>query len=172
MQALGARWDGDSKRWYTESNDPEARFSRWLPGAESDEEFTIVSTAAYVATATIPCQDCHSPIEVICIHCKSGTASGDPLTQFTISNVRAIDDSLSRQLRPWRNFRQVKAADGEADYFANHCPDCSALQDDMYLHSEPDEPFFDIPRAAPDAVKLIPLGGTIRLSGDEHFEVQ
>ena len=41
----------------------------------------------------------------------------------------------------------------------------------MYLHSEPDEPFFDIPRAAPGIIKVTPLAGTIRLSGDEHFEV-
>jgi hypothetical protein len=41
----------------------------------------------------------------------------------------------------------------------------------MYLHSEPDEPFFDIPGAAPGSISLTPLSGTIRLSGDEHFQV-
>jgi uncharacterized protein DUF5710 len=172
VQALGARWDGDSKRWYTESSDPEARFSRWLPAAETDEEFTIASTAAYVAAATTPCQRCDAPIEVICIHCENGTASGDPLTQFTVSNIWAVDDSLARQLRPWPTYRRVTDPDGAADYFANHCPRCGAPQDDMYLHSEPDEPFFDIPRAAPGTIKVTPLAGTIRPSGDEHFEVQ
>jgi hypothetical protein len=139
---------------------------------EPDEEFTIASTDAYVAAATTPCQRCHAAIEVICIHCKSGTASGDPLAQFTVSNIWAINDSLAWQLQPWPNFRKVKGPKSEADYFANHCPRCDASQDDMYLHSEPDEPFFDIPRAAPGTIKLTPLAGTIRLSGDEHYEVQ
>jgi uncharacterized protein DUF5710 len=171
VQALGARWDSDSKRWYTESSNPEARFSRWLPAAETDEEFTIASTEAYVAAATIPCMRCYAPIEVICIHCESGTASGDPLTQFTVYNIWAVDDSLARQLRPWPTYRRVTNPDGAADYFANHCPRCGAPQDDMYLHSEPGEAFFDIPRAAPGTIKVTPLAGTIRLSGDEHFEV-
>jgi hypothetical protein len=41
----------------------------------------------------------------------------------------------------------------------------------MYLHSEPDEPFFDILDAAPGSIRLTPLTGTVRLSGDEDFHV-
>lgn len=37
---------------------------------------------------------------------------------------------------------------------------------------EPGEPFFDIPRAPSGAIRLTPLPGTIRLSGDEHFTVE
>ena len=99
-----------------------------------------------MATATAPCQRCDARIEVICIHCESGTASGDPLTQFTVSNIWAVDDSLACQLRPWPTCRRVTDPDRSADYFADHCSRCGAPQDDMYLHSEPDEPFFDIPR--------------------------
>lgn len=39
----------------------------------------------------------------------------------------------------------------------------------MYLHSDPHEPFFDVPAATRDAVELIPLSEAIRLSGNEHF---
>ena len=171
VQALGARWDADSKRWYIESNDASARFSRWLPEAEDDEEFTITSTQGYVAAAATLCQRCRSSIEVICIHCESGTISGEPLTRFTVSDVWAIDEDLAQQLRPWPNFRKVGDQDSGASYFANHCSRCGSMQEDMYLHSEPDEPFFDIPHAAPGSIKLAPLAGTIHLSGDEHFEV-
>jgi hypothetical protein len=45
------------------------------------------------------------------------------------------------------------------------------LQEDSYLHSEPEDPLFNIPRAAPGAIKLTPLVGQIQLSGDESFEV-
>ena len=45
----------------------------------------------------------------------------------------------------------------------------SALLDDMLLHSEPDHPFFEVPRVG--SVTLTPLSGVVRLSGDEHFLV-
>ena len=56
-------------------------------------------------------------------------------------------------------------------YFANHCPHGGALQKDFYQHSEPDEPFYSIPRAAPDPIKLTPIVGRIQLSGDQSYEV-
>jgi hypothetical protein len=77
-----------------------------------------------------------------CIHCESGTVSGDPLTQFTVSDVWAMDDALVRQLEPWPAFRKVDRPDFQESDFANHCPRCGALQEDSYLHSEPDDPFF------------------------------
>ena len=66
---------------------------------------------------------------------------------------------------------QLDTAGGEENYFANHCPHCGSLQEDLYLHSEPDQPFFSIPRAAPGAVRLTRLEGRVELSGDESFEV-
>ena len=98
VQALGAHWDADTKRWYIGSDQEPATFSKWLPEAQDDEEFTISSSQAYVAAATIPCQRCHSSIEVICIHCATGTVLGEALTQFTVSGVWAMDQELARQL--------------------------------------------------------------------------
>ena len=171
VQALGACWDADSKRWYIDSGESSTKYSRWLPATEPEEEFTITSTPAYVAAATTACQRCHSAIEVICIHCKSGMVCGEPLPRFTVSDIWAINDSLARQLGRWPNYRKVITQNAKDGYFANHCPNCGAAQDDMYLHSEPDELFFDIPGAAPGSIELTPLAGSIQLSGDEHFQV-
>jgi Domain of unknown function (DUF5710) len=172
-QALGARWDAGSKRWYIEAHEPFERFSMWLPNAQADEEFfSIDSTEGYVAAATTSCRRCRSSIEVICIHCESGNVSGDPLTQFTVSDVWAMDEVLAEQLRRWPTFYRAVDPDAGESYFANHCRHCGALQEDMYLHSEPNEPFFDIPRAPPGSIKLTPLVGTIKLSGNEHFVVE
>jgi hypothetical protein len=129
------------------------------------------STEVHVAAATTACQRCHSAIEVICVHCTSGRVSGEPLDRFTVSDVWAINDSLARQLGRWPNYRKVIVQNAEDGYFANHCPNCGAPQDDMYLHSEPDEIFFDIPSAAAGSIELTPLAGSIQLSGDEHFQV-
>ena len=179
VQSLGAHWDNDTKRWYIDlDQQPPTRFARWLPGATEDEAdyeaeddatFTIVSNQAYVAATTASCQQCNSNIEVICIHCETGTASDEPLTQFTVSHIWAIDEALERQLRPWPNFRKVGKPDDEL--VANHCPHCGALQDDLYLHTETAGPFFDIPSTPPGSIKLTPLIRTARLSGDEHFQV-
>jgi len=170
--AQGAHWDADSKRCYIDSDDISSKFSRWLSDAEDTDGFTITSTEGYVAAARVPCQRCQTTIEVICIHCESGAVSGEPLTQFTISDVRDMDDALAHQLRAWPNYRKVDVLHPESRYFANHCPACGSLQDDMYLHSEPDQPFFDIPRAEPGSIKLTALSGAIELSGDEHFEIE
>jgi hypothetical protein len=170
VQSLGACWDADSKRWYIDSGELSTKYSRWLPDAEDDEEFTITSTEVYVAAATMACQRCHSSIEVICIHCESGIVCGEPLDRFTVSDVRAINGSLARQLGRWPNYRKV-IVQNEDGYFANHCPNCGAPQDDMYLHSEPDEIFFDIPSAPAGCIELTRLAGSIQLSGAEHFQV-
>ena len=170
VEALGARLDADSMCWYIGADQDTATFSKWLD-YEDDEELTATSDHAYVASTVVSCWKCHSSIEVICIYCESGTVSDEPLTRFTLSNIWAMDSALARQLEPWPFFKRSEGPDDEAGSFANHCPHCGALQDDLYLHTEPDEVFFNIPRAAPGSIKLTPLVGRVQLSGDEHFEI-
>jgi Domain of unknown function (DUF5710) len=171
VQALGAHWDNESKRWYIDVSHSETKFARWLPDADiaqnDDETFTIDSSEAYVAAATTACQNCNSNIQAICIYRESGTVLEEPLTQFTVSNVWAVDDELARQLRFWPDFRKSGRPGNEV--FANHCPHCGSLQDDLYLHSETDQPFFDIPNAPLGSIRFTPLAGRIQLSGEEHF---
>ena len=52
------------------------------------------------------CWRCQARIEVICIYRESGTASGEPLAQFTVSHISAMDSALARQLEPWGTFRE------------------------------------------------------------------
>jgi hypothetical protein len=171
LQLLGAHWDGISMRWYIGPDDPSARFAKWLSVVD-DEGFNIASSEAYVAVATISCEQCRASIEVICIYCENGLVSDEPLTRFTVCNVWAMDEELTRQLLPWSTFRRLSGSEAESGYFTNHCPHCGAPQEDMFLHDEPDTPFFDIPRASPGSVKLTPLAGAIQFSGDEHFTVE
>ena len=174
VQALGAQWDADSKRWYIGSDEAPAKFSRWLPGAETeeDEEFTIESSEAYVASAAVRCQQCGASIEVICIHCESGSVSGESIDRFTVSDGWAMDEALAGQLRRWPTYRRIDDPETGACDFANHCPHCGAHQDEDDLHTEPEAPFFNIPAAEPGSITVTPLAGTVRLSGDEHFEVE
>ena len=171
VEALGAHWDSESLCWYLGPGDDRTRFSKWLPDedSEEDEEFSITSDRAYVASATVPCQNCGSSIEVICIYCESGTVIDEPLTRFTVSNIRAVDAALAEQLAAWPTFRESDSEVDQGSCYANHCPRCGALQEELHLHSEPEDPFFNIPRAA--AVRLMPLAGRVRLSGDESFEI-
>jgi len=171
VQSLGAQWDTASKRWYIGPADAPEKFSRWLPGAEDDEELTIASGEAYVAATQVACQQCGASIEVLCIHCHTGISEDEPLTRFTVSDVSAMDDALANQLQRWPTFRRTLNPGGEPGNFANHCPNCGTPQDELYLHAEPGDAFFDIPHAPPGSIKLTPLTGTIRLNGNEHFTV-
>jgi hypothetical protein len=172
LRSLDAHWDDLSKRWYIGRDEAQEKFSRWLPSAEHAEELGIISSEAYVAAATVSCQQCQAAIEVICIYCKTGVASDEPLTQFTVSGIWAMDEELARQLRSWPTFLRVVGSEHGAGILSNHCSHCGALQDELELHDEPDSPFFDIPHATPGSVRLTPLAGTVRLSGDERFVVE
>jgi len=72
-----------------------------------NEELLIVSSEAFVAATTLSCHRCRATIEVICIHYATGTVSEEPLTQFTVSDIWAMDDALARQLAPWPTFRRA-----------------------------------------------------------------
>lgn len=167
VEAAGAHWDDLSKCWYVNEGESLAGLSKWLPDDAADDGYSISSDEAYVAATTVACCECQAEIEVICIYCQSGVASDEPLDQFTVSAISNLDDALGQQLEAWPSFRYVK----EEGLFSNHCPHCGARQDDMYLHSEPDQPFFCIPRAPAGSIRLTPLVGPIQLSGDESFEV-
>ena len=172
VRSLGGHWDERLKCWYLEPSDDPVRFAPWLASEAEPPELSIVSNEARVAVTTVPCCQCRETTEVICIYCEDGTASGEPLTQCTVVEGVAMDEALLRQLASWPGFRPVAASDRDGPRFANHCHHCGAEQDDRDLHTEPEAPFFDIPHAAPGAIRLIPLTGQVRLSGDEHFTIE
>ena len=173
VKASGACWDDASKRWYIPDEMAPASFSQWLGDEEGEAEYGITSDDAFVAAAQSACSSCHEQIEVICIFCESGTDSeiGEPMRQFTLSNVWAMDSALATQLERWRYFRKGIGAESEEGYFANHCPHCEALQEDYLLHAEPVDVFFGLSRAEPGSIEFIPLVGRIQLSGDCSFAV-
>jgi hypothetical protein len=167
VRSLGAHRDAERMCWYLEPGQDPAPFSRWLGEDESDEGFLIASDAAFVAASRVRCWHCDTQTQVICIFCDSGVVSGEPLEQFTVSQIWKVDDALREQLGRWPDFRPVASG----DCFANHCQHCGAVQDDMELHTEPDHPFFNIPRDASGEIQLTPVIGLVQLSGSESFEI-
>jgi len=168
-KAAGALWDDQLKCCYITAAMDAAAFAPWLEDNDLDDELEVVSPEAYVARAMTPCSNCHATIEIICIYCAIGIDLDEPLEQFTVSNIWAMDDALAQQLTPWPHFKKGLSPVRQSTYFANHCPHCSTLQEDLFLHDEPDGPFFSIPQTPPDGLQLHPLRGEIRLSGDCHF---
>ena len=67
VRRLGARWDGDSKRWFIECEELGAEFGRWVVDDEQEalEEFNIVSDRAFAAAATVACQRCAGEITAL-----------------------------------------------------------------------------------------------------------
>jgi hypothetical protein len=171
--ATGARWDDASKSWYIDEGMEPAMFSRWLGEQEGAAPFGIVSEEAFVASARSACVRCGHDIEVVCVYCKSGvdTEIGDPLVDFTVSNIRAMDGVLAKQMRRWPCYRNRGGEDAGEGNFANHCPHCGAMQEDYLLHSEPGDVFFGLAMGTPGGVEFTALEGRICLSGDYGFGV-
>jgi hypothetical protein len=172
-KASGAVWDDASKTWYIEKDTSPALFSRWLNSGWEGGEFGIIADEARVISADVPCSQCRESVEVICIYGQSGvdTETGGSLEQFTVSNVWAIDTELERQLERWPSYRRVIDGDLVGGVFANHCPNCHAVQEEYLLHSEPGDVFFGISSGALSSLRSTPLEGRVQLSGDYGFEV-
>jgi hypothetical protein len=168
VQKLGAHWDTRAKGWYLEPQDDPSRFERWLmpdtADADGEEQYLIESDRAYVACATAHCQRCAAQIEVITIFCVQGALDGEPLEDFSVMRISAVDDALGAQLTLWPFFRK------KASLFCNHCSHCGAPQQDIDLHCEPDGVFVHMDAASREAMTLTPLDGRIRLNGEETFE--
>jgi hypothetical protein len=169
VEALGAHWDSDAKCWYVYGEIP-STLSRWSHMSDH-EEFNIISSDACVASTTLLCPLCGEQTEVICLHCVSGIASEQDLSQFTVFNIRAIDDQLLEELKRWPNFHRSSEESAAGD-FANHCARCGSAISDIHLHSEPDQVFFDLAHASDGAIKRTSLAKGFRLSGSEHFVIE
>jgi hypothetical protein len=144
--------------------------SRWSQLSEA-EDFNIASSDACVASALLLCPHCGEETEVICLHCVSGIASEQDLDQFTVFNIRAIDEDLVEELKRWPSFHR-STEEGIPGDFANHCTRCGCAIGDIDLHSEPDHVFFDVAHALDGAIKRTSIPTGFRLSGSEHFVVE
>jgi hypothetical protein len=169
VKALGAHWDDASKSWFILAGSAPAAFARWLDEGGPEAEFNITSDEALVAQAKILCNTCGAHIEVICIFCRSGGEAGmdDGISQFTVSNIWAMDEALAQQLKRWPGYRKVT---GE-EYFANHCRHCGSAQEEYLLHSEPGDVFFGIAPSRSGAAQFTPLKGRVKMSGDYSLEL-
>lgn len=171
VQASGACWDDAFKSWYIDEGMEPARFSRWLGEEEDEAPFGIVSEEAFVASARSACVRCGHDIEVVCIYCKCGvdTELGDPIADFTVFNIWAMDGVLAQLFERWPHYRQGVGEDAKEGNFANHCPHCGAMQADYLLHSEPGDVFFGLAMDTPGAVEFTALEERVCLSGDYGF---
>ncbi len=115
-----------------------------------DSAFRILSDEAAVVSGRIKCWNCQIEIEVICLYCQTGFVDGEPMQDFSVSNVTQVDESLRLQLARWPKFHPVRRIGRTFGPFANHCPVCSKPQGDFYLHCQPGGIFFSFqdPRGA------------------------
>lgn len=135
-----------------------------------DRDHPIVSAEAFILSARARCWRCHGSIRVVCIYCESGCIAGEAYEQFTVSNISAIDEALSRQLDGLRDFRFAYSREAGGRVLLNHCPHCRVAQADYFLHCEPGGAFFTLRDAPAGAFEITPLLGRISLAGDEGFE--
>ena len=172
-EVLGALWDGDSKRWYSEGAADGGKGVEWPTGdSRNDTQFAIASDQARIASASVACTCCGKLIELICLYCEAGSADGEGLEQFTVTGIWDVDPVLSAHLERWPGFRMGFNPVSQVESFCNHCRHCGAVQDEILLHCEPDGAFFSLPDMPVGTISFMPLPGEVRLNGDYHFEVR
>jgi hypothetical protein len=135
-----------------------------------DKDFRILSDEAAVICGRIRCWNCKADIEVICLYCQTGFVDGEPMIDFSVSNVTNVDESLRLQLARWSNFHLKRRHGVDFGGFANHCPSCDRIQDDFYLHCRPHGIFFSFQDPRAQELQIHALRGLVRFSGDEGFE--
>lgn len=168
VERLGALWDRATLRWYLTARHNPDDFRRWLSpdnGRVADSpRHPIESGHSYIAHTQSPCQHCGVSIPVICVFCEAGNYQGEPLKDFSVINITAMDHVLEGQLSPWPFFRR------SGGVYRNHCPRCLSPQEDLDLHCEPDGVFFHMSAHARRRMSMTRLQGVVRLNGDETFE--
>lgn len=130
-------------------------------------EYSIISDEALVVSGRTRCWKCMADIEVICLYFQTGFVLGEPLMNFSVSNVTAMDYSLRKQLERWPDFRLARRGPGAGQLYLNHCPRCGISQDDFFLHCQPEGLFFSFDDQSTAALSVAALSGLVRLSGDE-----
>jgi hypothetical protein len=135
-----------------------------------DAGYRIVSDEAAVISGHVTCWNCQTQVPVICMYCQTGFVDGEPMLDFSVSNVTRIDEALRVQLGCWPRYHPVLDRGSASDAFANHCPSCGKAQDDFYLHCQPGSLFFSFQAPIAQELRIHVLRGRIRLSGDEGFE--
>lgn len=135
-----------------------------------DPDFGLSTHQASVAAAEVSCLQCDAKMDVVCLYCESGMdlVTGESIEQFVVSNIWAVDEALSKELRRWPNFVQ-HLTDEQDGIFENHCPECAAVQEDYLLHDEPGDVFFGLSRVPAGSIRFTSLQGEFRLSGDYSF---
>ena len=137
---------------------------------DDSDVYSIVSDEAVVVCGQAPCWKCGAGMEVICLYCQTGLVNGEPLMDFSVSNITAMDPALRRQLARWPNFRPARRGPGAGSLYLNHCPACGISQDDYFLHCLPEGVFFRFDDSTSAQFEVVALAGLVRLSGEEGFE--
>lgn len=164
-KALGAKWDGDVKKWYYEGdvkNFP--KFGKWLFDKYNDEGAVIVYDCITIIEAPRICHRCKKETRVVGF--GVGMASWieydcedeDKEGTYVITDPEEILNGHDQMYIAWtddeskvpplilkylKEHYNIKTGYSKiaGKCFANHCDHCGALQGNNYVYEEVDCPF-------------------------------
>lgn len=150
-KALGARWNGDAKRWFVPDGRNVTPFRRWMP------------ESIYLVIGSHACWRCGEDTEVAGFgipyslsedekdersieefeeigHHGIDTTGADRLSMT--GSLGCIPTEIRGYLR-WRcGYKVAYSRTERGEYLANTCRHCGALQGRFFLFEEVDSPFF------------------------------
>lgn len=156
---LGAKWNGDLKKWYVEEREDYLEFNKWL--CPESDEFCIIYDYIYIAVGERECFKCKKPTRVIglgfdnFIHLyrdweddedKYGTLDGEECLDDKDIHIVPIPDYLPenilKAIKNNFNFKERYSKTTETSGLSNCCENCDMLQGDFFIFSEVDSPFY------------------------------
>lgn len=158
MEALGARWEPQLGSWVLDHFSPwvdTTPVAQWMP--------SHVSSYFYLAQSMTSCWKCKKTIPVVAVLLPPETLGWNQDDQtWSYSNVPVWASQLSRVTKGTAkllaakapNLRLAYAKMSNSTYYANHCPDCGALQGQYFLFQEPGGAFFPVSREQAQRISL------------------
>lgn len=190
---LGAKWNPNRKQWYYSGKPSEyIKFAKWLFDIETCSGVTIICDNIYILEAKMQCWKCKKEISVVGLgiekfieiyDTEENDEYGNPIYEervFGFNNEKELYVTWVENEKECPNFLlkflkenyNVKVGFSQivGKTFANHCPNCNALQGNFFVFEEIDSPFSLLEGSEEGNIEKIQKMKIKKIKLDENFK--
>ena len=187
-KSLGAKWNGELKKWYVEKREDYVKFNKWL--CPDTDEFFILCDYIYIAVGEQECFKCKKPTRIIGLGTdnflhffreweddedKYGTLDSEEWFDIEDIHIVPISDFLPEKILKTImnnfNFKERYSKTTETSGLSNCCENCDMLQGNYFIFSEVNSPFFIDSQEKAEKIRLykVKIKDDILYDGDFSY---